>query len=71
MTCVICSELLFSRREQQRGVCAPCYLRSLRDGRRWSAERSGCTPKPAAAGEEAEESIAPRTADRDTGQGMP
>jgi hypothetical protein len=35
MTCLICGELLFSRTEQLRGVCAPCYLQSLRDGKRW------------------------------------
>ena len=75
MTCLICGELLFSRLEQERGVCAPCYLKSLRDGRRWSAaelaERSGRTPDPAAAGTRAAESIPPRAARGDTGRNMP
>jgi hypothetical protein len=75
MTCLICGELLFSRLEQERGVCAPCYLQSLRDSRRWSAaelaKRSGRTPNPAAAGTGAAESIPPRSAHPDTGRRMP
>jgi hypothetical protein len=74
MTCLICGELLFSHLEQERGVCAPCYLKSLRDGRRWSAaelaKRSRRTPNTPTAGTEAAESIPPRAAPGDTGRKM-
>jgi hypothetical protein len=75
MTCLICGDLLFSRPEQQRGVCAPCYLGSLRDGRRWVvgslAGPQGRQPRPSAAGDRAAGSIPSRAADRDTGRKMP
>jgi hypothetical protein len=75
MTCLICGELLFSRLEQERGVCAPCYLKSLREGRRWSAaelaKQSRRTPNPAATGTGAAESIPPRAAHGDTDRNMP
>jgi hypothetical protein len=75
MNCLICGELLFSHLEQERGVCSPCYLKSLRDGRRLSAaelaERSGRSPNPASADTGSAESIPPRSANRDTGRGMP
>jgi hypothetical protein len=75
MTCLICGELLFSRLEQERGVCAPCYLKSLRDGRRWSAaelvKRSRRAPDRATAGTGAADSIPPRGAHGDTGRNMP
>jgi hypothetical protein len=71
MTCLICGDLLFSRPEQQRGVCAPCYLGSLRDGRRWVvgnlAGPQGRQQSPARADAGAARSIPPRSANR----GMP